>query len=232
MPTGSVGPLDSLKAEIEIERALLDAEYKRNGWLWALEQVNTLDEATQQSRPWPDEPYLKEVWDILQSEEQKIVFPKSRRMMISWILALWVTWTCRYYPNHLALIQSETEEKAAYITDKRCAYIEHHLEEPWNRRPFTSYKTLKGRIGKIAYHDTESEIYAVAQGASVVRAYTFSILVMDESEFQAEGEDALTAALPIVEESKSVKLVLISTSNGPDRVIAGICKEAGFVRFS
>ncbi|KKK62562.1 hypothetical protein LCGC14_3003110, partial [marine sediment metagenome] len=63
----------------------------------------------------------------------------------------------------------------------------------------------------------------------VIRTYTFSKLVMDESEFQTEGNAAFIAALPIAE--KGAKLVVLSSSNGPGGVLAGLCADVGFTRF-
>lgn len=221
-----------LKAEIEAERAILDAEYKQDGWLWACEQVQTVDEATQRRVRWPqDKPYLKEVWDLLDSES-KLAFPKSRRMMVSWLVAVWSVWRCRYWPYNAIYIQSDKEEKSAYLVDRRCYFVEHNLVEPWNAKSFSSIKTKDGQVGRMRYVDTESVILAIAQGASKVRSYTCSALIMDECEFQDEAHEALTAALAMVEENKNVKLILISTSNGPQGVLAGICEEVGFVRWN
>ncbi len=208
---------------------LKDRCYMEDPWLWCCEQVITVDEATQQKLKWPQKPYLKELFDAIQTT-QLLIIPKSRRMMVSWALSAWATWKVRYFENNLILIQSETEDKAAYLTDQRCAMIEGNLESKLLRREFDAWRTKKGAIGKILYKGTQSIMLAVPQGGDVVRAYTFSVLIMDESEFQQEGDRALTAALPIAE--KGAKLILTSSSNGPTGVIASICREVGFTRFT
>ena len=113
--------------------------------------------------------------------------------------------------------------------DKRCTFIEDHLEAPY-RRAYQSLKTTKGAIGRITYESTGSYLWAIPQGDSVIRAYTFSVLISDEMDFQPEGHQALVAALPIAE--KGAKLVLLSSSNGPSGVLAGICRDVGFLRFA
>ena len=55
---------------------------------------------------------------------------------------------------------------------------------------------------------------------------------MDECEHQDEAHAALTAAIPLIEGTKDAKLILIGTSNGPQGVLAGICREVGFVKWS
>jgi hypothetical protein len=208
----------------------LDDEYKKDPWLWLTSEVYTVDEATQKKRKWPEREYLKElVWVLM--NENLVVIPKSRRMMVSWLFAALSVYEARYFPNHAIFIQSETEDKAAYIVDKRCSFIEEHLEEPLLRRRYKPIRTTKGAIGRMTYADTGSYIWAIPQGGSIIRTYTFSRLYMDESEFQDEGDDALGAALSIAETGKDSKIVLVSTSNGPMGVMADICRQAGFTRW-
>jgi hypothetical protein len=209
---------------------LKDRCYREDIWLFACEQVRTQDEATQAILPWPSEKtYLHELFDAI-DREPLLCIPKSRRRMVSWGLSIWAMHRARYFPSNWILMQSENEDKAAYLVDQRCALAEDHLAEPVFRREYQSWRTKKGAIGKLVYQDTGSTILAIPQGADMVRAYTFSALLMDEADFQAEGERALTAALPIVE--KGAKLVMTTTSNGPIGTAAGICREVGFVRFT
>lgn len=235
MPSTSQTEADERRAlieEIRIRREIADREYAASCQLWAAEQVRTVDEATQTVRHWPqDKPYLAELFDLYE-EEQLIALPKSRRLMVTWSVALWATWRARYYPYNAIYIQSDKEEKSAYFTDKRCKFLEDHLVDDWCRRPYDSIKTSKGMVGRITYPDTASYIVAVAQGADMIRSYTASAIIMDESEFQESAHAALTAMIALIESNKNVKLILISTSNGPGGVLAGICREVGFVKWS
>lgn len=206
-----------------------DMLYKDSLQTWATDQVRTIDEASAQIRPWPDKSYLHDLLQVFQAEHM-IAVPKSRRMLVSWAIAVWLTWLVRYHPHHFCLVQSDTEEKAAYVVGERCAFIEQHLRDPFFEKPFRAWKTQKGLTGKLTYTGTGSTLLAIAQGADAVRMYTFSVLVMDEVEFQDQGAQALIAALPAVE--KGAKIVLVSSSNGPDGVLASIAKDMGFVRWS
>jgi len=222
----------ALIEEIRIRRELKDREYAASCNLWASEQVRTVDEATQSVRRWPqDKPYLAELFDIFE-QEQLIALPKSRRLLVTWSVALWATWRARYHLHNAIYIQSDKLEKSAYVTDKRCKFIEDNLVDDWAKRTYTSIRTSQGMVGRITYPDTASYLVAVAQGADMIRSYTASAVIMDESEFQENAHAALTAMTALIESAKNVKLILISTSNGPGGVIAGICKEAGFTRWS
>jgi hypothetical protein len=208
----------------------MDQMYMDDPWLWFMEEVYTRDEATKAKRLWPDKVYLEDLVTILQTE-RLIILPKSRRMMVSWLAAAWAVYNARYFPHHAIFIQSETEDKAAFITDKRCKFIEDNLREPALRREYHPIKTTKGAVGRLAYKDTESYIWAIPQGDSVIRTYTFSILFMDESDFQPEGGDALYAAISIAQEGGTNQIILATTSNGPTGVAAEICRDAGFTRW-
>jgi hypothetical protein len=219
----------------ELEKAALAAaelaerHYQRNLWDWAVNCVYTIDEASQEIRPFPAFDYLEDLCEALTSEERLIVIPKSRRMFVSWMVSIWMTWLARYWNHHAILFQSETESKAAFLVDKRCVFIENHLEGCM-KKPMTMLKTQEGLVGKVTYKPTESWILGVAQGPDVLRAYTPSEVVIDESEFQPQAGRAVEAALPLVE--KRTKLVLVSTSNGPGKPMADICKSVGFYRFT
>lgn len=210
----------------------LDEAYKADPWLWLTNEVWTRDEATQQARPWPDKPHLKELVHLfLDPDYPLIAVPKSRRMMVSWTFAALAVYEARYFPHHAIFIQSETEDKAAFITDKRCTFIEDNLNEPILRKKYRPIRTTKGAIGRITYDETDSYIWAIPQGGSIIRTYTFSRLYMDESDFQAEGHEALNAALSIAETNKSTKIILVTTSDGPQGVVADLCRGVDFVRF-
>jgi hypothetical protein len=219
--------------EDELGRQLLgesDAAYATSITDWLAEQVWTIDEASAEVRRWPREKaYLAELLDFFESVNCGGI-PKSRRMMVTWAAAAWATWRARYQRNNAIFVQSENEDKAAYVIDKRCAWIEDHLEDPELRRPYHALHTAKGAIGRLTYRGTGSYIWGVPEGGDVIRAYTFTALIMDEVEFQKQGRDAVTAALAAVE--KGSKLFLISSSNGPRGVLAEICREIGMVRFS
>ena len=206
----------------------LDQEYKSNPWSWFMGELQTQDEATQAMRHWPDKDYLHDLVWVL-DHEKAVFIPKSRRMMASWTMAAWSVYKARYWPHHAIFIQSETEEKAAFITDKRCAFLENNLREPMLRRKYKPIRTHQGLIGRITYEETDSYIWAIPQGDDVIRSFTFSILIMDESEFQPEGEKALVSALPTLE--KGAQLIVASTSNGPKGILADVCRDIGFTKF-
>lgn len=223
-------PAEVIDAAFDVAVRARDTAYGNDPWAWLTEQVITRDEATQAQTPWPkDKQYLRELLSAL-DREQMLAIPKSRRMMVTWLVAAWVTWRVRYRPNNEVYWQSATETVAAEAVNGRCAFIEDNLRTPFLRRKYAGLRTQGGLIGRMRYDQTGSGITAIAEGGDKIRSRTPSILVMDECEFQPEAPMALTAAMATVE--KSAKLVLISSSNGPRGVLAEICREVGLPRFA
>lgn len=220
--------------EIKVRRELKDREYAADCKLWAHDQVWTRDEDSGEKLKWPEnKPYLDELLDIYEDPNERLLaFPKSRQLLVSWSLSLWMAWRARYRDYQMIFVQADKEDKAAFLVDKRCKFIEDNLQDEWVRREYGAIKTSSGFVGKLTYSSTDSIIWGVAQGTDQFRLYTPTIILMDESEFQDGAHEALNSVLPFTREGKHTKVVLVSTSNGPGGVLAGICKDVGFVRWS
>jgi phage FluMu gp28-like protein len=207
-----------------------DRAYARDPWLFITEQVRTIDEAAQREEaPFPDKQYLQELVAAIDSEPM-LAIPKSRRMLVTWTVAAWCVHRARYHRANAIFWQSETEDKSAYAIDKRWVYIEEHLTEPIFRRRFKTIRTSKGLVGRIEYEDTGSYGWAIPQGGKVGRAYTPSVWVSDETDFQEDAQESLVTALAFAE--KGARLIFVSSSNGPRGVMADLCRSIGFVKFS
>jgi len=209
----------------------LDIQYAQDPWKFFCQQVITKDEsaeiteANQDRRyPWPKHhEYLKEVIQVLRNEPL-VAIPKSRRMMVSWLLSAFFVWDARYHPNGALFYMSETEQKAAFAVDKRCYFIETNLKDPAFRRTPSTSKTKTGLIGHITY-ENDSYIWALASGGDVLRQYTATRIFLDESEFQDEASETVRAALPMVE--NGAQLILASSSGGPIGIMAELADAMG-----
>lgn len=206
----------------------LDERYSKDPWAWASEVVVTQDEASGKELKFPsDREYLHDLFQVLENESL-IAIPKSRRVFVTWAVATYLTWRARYRKNQALFVQSETEDKAAFVVDKRCCFIEDNLPAPL-RKGYKAVRTIKGAVGQLTYEDTKSYIKGIAQGRDALRAYTPSIVFLDEVEFQQEGRQSLIAALPFAE--KGAKIILVSTSNGSSGPLADIARSVGFISY-
>lgn len=208
--------------------AVADKRYSTDFYAWLEEMVHTQDETTLAVRRYPRLPLIQDLAHALMTE-RRLIFPKSRRMMLSWTLSCWGVWNVQYRKQWAGFIQSRTEEAAAFLIDKRCMFVMDHLEEPMLLRPYQTVRTKSGLIGRLNVPKNNSYLWGIAQGAEKIRGYTPSMIFMDEIEFQEEGHMALAAALHLLEHD--VQLIMASTSNGPTGPMAQICVDAGFVRF-
>lgn len=215
----------------------LDDQYRLNPWKFFCQQVRTVDESatvgplTENStriRPWPrHHGYLREALAVLQNEPL-VAFPKSRRMMVSWLVAAFFTHDARYNANGALFYMSETEQKSAFAVDKRCLFIEEHLRNEEFRLYPRTMKTKTGLVGHITYPN-ESYIWALASGGDVLRQYTATRVFVDECEFQDEAPAVVRAALPLVE--NGAQLILASSSDGPTGVLAELCEACGVRKY-
>lgn len=213
------------------ERDELESIYAENPWKFFYQQIITVDESQvitsfkpARKYPWPkDYGYLKESLAVLQGEPL-VAFPKSRRMMVSWLMSAYYIWAARFQPNSALFYMSETEQKAAFAVDKRCKFMEDNLKDPAFRLSIREMKTKTGLVGHMTYPN-DSYIWALASGGDVLRQYTATKIFLDECEFQDESPAVVRAALPMVENGS--QLILASSSDGPIGIIAELADACG-----
>jgi len=210
----------------------LDAAFAKDPWRWACEQVITVDEAADRGAPtrrrWPKHlQYVKEAFQILENE-QFVIFPKSRRMFITWLICTYFTHHTRYNPDVANFILSETEQKAAFCIDKRCYHIEQNLRHAEFQKNVSTLRTKTGLVGRMTY-DNGSYLWGLASTGDALRAYTATKVFVDEIEF-IESAPALTRALvPLIE--GGAQAVFASSSNGPTGIIAEYCRSVNFHKY-
>jgi len=137
---------------------------------------------------------------------------KSRQLMATWIVCCYLLWRARSYPHQLILVQSKREDDAANLvftkepTMARMSFLESTLPEPlrlvtWPRG---------GSYGHL-YFPNGSHVWAIAEGGSIVRSNTPSVLFSDEAAYQDDFDAAYTAAIPAI--SGGGQGIFISSAN-------------------
>lgn len=145
---------------------------------------------------------LQTLWHFLVTE--KMALPKSRQIMISWLLAAYTDWVSQALPYQRTLIQSKKEQAAKDLvshgwdnpTSGRISFIHNHLPA-WLQDP--KILTKQGNQSGMLRYSTGSEVYAAAQGGDQARSYTISRLILDEMAFQDKAEASYVAGLPAVQ---------------------------------
>jgi len=193
-------------------------DYLDSGLWIFLKYVRTKDEhdGTNPIKALPVDPdtgktlaYILATFHQLLRNEQLCV-PKSRQIMVSWILAIFCCWMARSRKHALILWQSKKEEDSAKmvsmgkddIDSARITFIETHLQNA-DETPATWLMDPKIRAGKGAFYNrviwkNGSVVEGVAQGGDQVRSRVPTLYINDESAFQDEFGKAYEAAQPAV----------------------------------
>jgi len=216
-------------ADLLQRRSDLDAAFANDCWRWCCQQVVTIDEAADEGlsriRRWPSsKKYLREILLILRNE-RFVIIPKSRRMMVTWLLSAYLTHDARYNEHSANFIISETETKAAFVVDKRCYHIETNLRHEEFRKEVGTLRTKTGLIGRMTYPNG-SYIWGLASTGDALRTYTATKVFVDEIEFIDQGPALTRALIPLIE--NGAQAIFVSSSNGPTGIIADYCRDVNF----
>lgn len=126
--------------------------------------------------------------------EELFAVPKSRQLRLTHLMVNLHGWLAMMFPGQRIAIQSKKEDDAdATLQRLRKSQEIMRREYPSIPWPVMRYKYARGIF------PNGSIIMAVAQGAAVVRQYTFSAIFSDEMAFQLDAEEAFTAAIPTIE---------------------------------
>jgi len=184
------------RARLEATRRKLEDRYRTDPWRFLVECVQTLDQITGQTRPFPEKEYLAEVtreW----MEYPLVAVKKSRRMLITWLFVALYYWKARYTGGakigFFARKQGEKETEGSNELVWRAHFIHAHLPALLAPREIT-YAT-----GRLVFPDTLSEILALAQGSDQARQYTFTGVLCDEMGFWEQAMETYIALRPTAE---------------------------------
>jgi len=190
----------------------------QNGLFW-LRFVHTRDESDPERavKPFPVHlAYVQDLWGIL-VRDQRIVIAKSRQMLVSWVMACFVTWWARYKGNQAVYWQTKAYEDAVAMIcmpsggfQGRCQFIEDNLPV-WMKIP---YKPSEGRI----QYPNGSIIQGLAGGADKIRSKVASLIVEDEFAYQEDQDGVYTAVAPLIQ--KGAKAIFVSSPNGAGNMFA------------
>lgn len=166
----------------------------------------------------PDKDYLR-LLAYAWIHEPKIVIPKSRQMMVTWLFSsIAVHETLFREAKTTAWISKKFDDANANI-DKRIQFVSNHL--PRQQLNVPEHKYVKGIFECGA---TGSIIRAMGEEAKGLRQYTFSWVFDDEAAFQEQAEGIVQAALPTV--NGGGRFTLVSSANGKE-VFYNLVTESG-----
>lgn len=192
-----------LKANIEkiVQRIKVDPWFFMINFVWTLD---THDPDTP-IKHFPNKKYLENAAEIWLNNKLLYV-PKSRQMLISWLMVGLHYWLAAYHQAQNVFFQSKKEDDADLLLDR--AWFIHNRVPEFLRVPAKrSYCNLK-------FKDINSRIQAVSQSSDAVRSQTASAILSDETAFQPYARDSFSAAKPTIDGGG--RYTSISTPNGKE----------------
>ncbi len=144
-----------------------------------------------------------------------LFIPKSRQVMMTWTVCIYVLWLSKRYDYRLSFVQSKKEEDAGVLVfsggktqnwdTARISFLESHLPE-WLRDDVQA----SSKPSRLVFPNG-SIIEGIPEGGDMIRSKTPSLVFSDEAAFQPEFSDAYTAMLPLVKHGG--QLIALSSAN-------------------
>jgi hypothetical protein len=177
-------------------------------WEFIKECCWTIDEADGgKIKQFPDKEYLHHVC-IVWMRENLLAIPKSRRMLLTWILLALHLWAALFRPRSAIFIQSKKEGDSAYlIGPERLLFMYRRLPDGY---AWPKIKSIKGAPPLIRFSNG-SQIFGIGQGPDQMRQYTASYVMLDEVAFWEWGRQTWGALKPTMQGGG--KITAVSSAN-------------------
>lgn len=198
---------------LDWDRAKGDFWYCLRSWFRTKNEHRSGLDRLESYEPFPAHAYLKFLSEeMLRSE--RLVVPKSRQVMASWLTCGFILWWCLFRSAQLVIAQSKKQEDADAMLERVWGM---YLRLPeWVRKRARATR----KQAQIRFEDGDNTIMALPQGGSQIRLHTPSLYWADEAAFQPEFEDALAAALPALHDGGRA-IITSSAAPGPMYDIVG-----------
>jgi hypothetical protein len=202
----------------ELAAITLD-RYHKNPWEFIRDCCFTIDEADDgKIKAFPDYDYLRIVCEKFQ-EHKILAIPKSRRLMMTWIMLALHLHLALFTPNSAIFIQSKKFIDSCYLlSSSRLMFIYYHLPE-W-LRDFGLPTLTSENQGQLKFSNG-SMIRAIGQGPDQLRQYTATALLIDEMAFMEMAEMTWRAARPVLQGGGRVSMVSSAQAGFFERVVHG-----------
>lgn len=189
--------------EIWAQCAIREAAWDKGPLLWLSAHTKTEDTHWMETRtefrvPFPRREYLRVVMSYLLSE--KVLFlPKSREMLMSWLVCGLITWECQWFPVFW-VAQTGKEDKVAELIEYARTLVNNQPEWMRKRNPIVTDNTLELEWAN------GGRFLGVPKGADQIRIHHPKGYFQDESAFLPEAQQSFDAVRPVCRQ-----LVCVST---------------------
>lgn len=186
---------------LEWSKCYHDPYYWLTTWAYTLDVHDNLNPL----KPYPEKEYLKiivEKW----LKHPLLLIPKSRQMMLSWIMTSLYLWDTQFHAGRLTFFQSKKADDAndlvkrsKLVWDNEPSFLKRYYKDG----KFHTLQCNPQAQGSHVYNlmtfpQIHSEIRGIPEGGDVIRMHTCSGILSDEMAFQPEAKSAYTAAKPTI----------------------------------
>lgn len=150
-------------------------------------------------KPFPaHRPHIQVLVDLWRTN-RLLAIVKSRQMLCTWLFVALSLWETMFHHGRLIMLQSKRLDDA--VGDEvagdgllgRAKVILANLP-----RPMVATLGVQTKYDRITFRARNSALWAIPQGADIIRQRTCSGILSDEAAFQEEFEHAYTAAMPTI----------------------------------
>ena len=174
------------------------ASFEEGPLLWLTQYTKTEDnhwmhKGTQPVAPFPKKDYFIFVMEWI-LKTTRMLIPKSREMMTSWLSCAYIAWQCQWYPQISWLIQADKLDKAIQLVNY-CRILYRH-QEPWMKQRYPIVTDNRDFL-ELA---NGSWIRGIPYGVNQVRSYHPTGYLMDEAAHLPEAEECFNIAAPVAKQ--------------------------------
>ena len=132
----------------------------------------------------------------------KTLIPKSREMMTSWSVCLYLGWLCQWRAGTTAVVQTLKETKA----EELLRYVAILTE---NQEPFLQerHKVRRSVALEIEW-ENGSRLFGIPGGEHQIRMFHPFVAVFDEMAFMVDAEQCFNAVAPVAKQ-----IIAVSSAN-------------------
>lgn len=160
----------------------------QDGVIYTLDQVDLLNPI----KLFPNDPWMELItYDWL--THPLCLIPKSRRLMLSWLMAFLHLHLAMFNEGVTVFLVSDKEEKSDELV-KRCEFILKYIPDDQMLKP-----TYKGSYCYLDFPNLNSSIQGVPMGADQLRQYTATAIMADEFAFWNKARETYMAAIPTIQ---------------------------------
>lgn len=195
--------------ELHAEPALQGLEWSQcyeDPYYWLTNWAFTLDVHDRKTpiKPLPEKDYIKFIvgkW----LKDPLLLVPKSRQMMLSWIMVALYLWDTQFHKGRLTFFQSKKADdandlvkRAKFIWDNEPKFLKKYYLDDGGFKDLICNPQNQGQhvYCSLSFPDIHSEIRGIPEGGDVIRMHTASGILSDEMAFQPEAKSAFAAARP------------------------------------